>query len=195
MGDVSCEGMAHIQHFHDITTASTAETPCWAGLNYDAELSSKEVRAADRAARGRRREGPASCSSAPYADWLGSLMPDPADHEWLLGSSFPEPLAATYTQPIRPQNPAAAAVPRTFVYCTEDKAAGEPVHQHRKPAPVGSGLALHRVAGQQNASQSRCELPWIGWSLHRLVTRMDSCRRTPCRGNRPRVAIAWRRRP
>ena len=69
--------------------------------------------------------GLASCSSAPYADWLGSLMPDPADREWLLGRLVPQPLA-TYTQPIRLPNPAAAAVHRTFVYCTEDKEAGDP---------------------------------------------------------------------
>jgi hypothetical protein len=27
----------------------------------------------------------------------------------------------------------------------------------------------------------RSELHWVGWSLHRLETRMDSCRRTPPR--------------
>lgn len=40
-----------------------------------------------------------------------------------------------------------------------------------------------------------CESPWVGWSLHRLETRMDSCRRTPPRGSRPRVATAPTRRP
>jgi hypothetical protein len=41
----------------------------------------------------------------------------------------------------------------------------------------------------------RGELHWVGWSLHRLETRMDSCRRTPPRGSRPHVATALRKRP
>ena len=41
---------------------------------------------------------------------------------------MPQPLA-TYTQPIRLGNPAAAAVPRAFVFCTEGKedAAVDPI--------------------------------------------------------------------
>lgn len=36
---------------------------------------------------------------------------------------------------------------------------------------------------------------WVGWSLHRLETRMYSCRRTPPRASRPRVVTALKRRP
>jgi hypothetical protein len=57
-------------------------------------------------------------------DWLVSLMPDPADAAWLLAKLVPQPLA-TYTQPIRLGNPAAAKVPRAFVFCTEGKDAGD----------------------------------------------------------------------
>ena len=56
----------------------------------------------------------------PYLEWLRSLTPDPADQAWLLAKLVPQPLA-TYTQPIRLGNPAAAAVPRAFVFCTEGK--------------------------------------------------------------------------
>lgn len=83
--------------------------------SYDAELSSEDVRVADRAA--------ADAAGMPgfllvdlYVEWLGSLMPDAADREWLL---------ATYTQPIRLGHPAAVAVPRIFVLCTEGKEAGD----------------------------------------------------------------------
>jgi len=92
--------------------------------SYDAELSSEEVRAADRAAADAAGR-PGFVLVGPYADWLGSLMPDPADREWLLRKLVPQPLA-TDTQPIRLLNPAAAAVPCTFVYSTENKEAGDP---------------------------------------------------------------------
>jgi pimeloyl-ACP methyl ester carboxylesterase len=87
--------------------------------SYDAELSPEEVRAGDRAAA-ETAGMPGFLLVDPYADWLGSLMPDPADREWLLGKLVPQPLA-TYTQPIRLGNPAAAAIPRAFIFCTEGK--------------------------------------------------------------------------
>jgi pimeloyl-ACP methyl ester carboxylesterase len=87
--------------------------------SYDAELSSEDVRAADRTAAAAAGM-PGFIFVAPYVDWLGSLIPDPADGAWLLGKLVPQPLA-TYTQPIRVGNPAAAAVPRAFVFCTEGK--------------------------------------------------------------------------
>ncbi|WP_460807533.1 GIY-YIG nuclease family protein, partial [Nocardioides salsibiostraticola] len=37
---------------------------------------------------------------------------------------------------------------------------------------------------------STCESPWVGWSLHRFETRMDSCRKTTPRASRLRVATA-----
>jgi hypothetical protein len=45
----------------------------------------------------------------------------------LFAKFLPQPLT-TYTQPIRLGNPAAAAIPRAFIFCTEDKgdAAGDP---------------------------------------------------------------------
>ena len=91
--------------------------------SYDAELPSEEVRAADRAAA-EAAGMPGFLLVDPYAEWLGSLTSDPSDREWLLAKLVPQPLA-TYTQPIQLGNPAAAAVPHTFVFCTEGKDAGD----------------------------------------------------------------------
>jgi pimeloyl-ACP methyl ester carboxylesterase len=91
--------------------------------SYDAEHSSEGVRAADRAAA-EAAGMPGFLVVEPYADWLASLTLDPADRDWLLAKLVPQPLA-TYTQPIRLGNPAAAEVPRTFVSCTEGKEAGD----------------------------------------------------------------------
>ena len=86
---------------------------------YDAEGSSEEVRGADRAAA--EAAGMSGFLVVdPYLEWLRSLMPDPSDQAWLIAKLMPQPLA-TYTQPIRVANPAAAAVPRAFVFCTEGK--------------------------------------------------------------------------
>ena len=56
----------------------------------------------------------------PYAEWIRGLTPDPADQAWLFEKFRPQPLA-TYTQPIRLGNPAAAALSRAFIFCTEGK--------------------------------------------------------------------------
>ena len=56
----------------------------------------------------------------PYAEWIRGLTPDPADQAWLFAKLRPQPLA-TYTQPIRLGNPAAAALSRAFIFCTEGK--------------------------------------------------------------------------
>jgi pimeloyl-ACP methyl ester carboxylesterase len=87
--------------------------------SYDAEPSPAEARATDRAAA-EAAGMPGFLPVAPYADWLGSMMPDPHDRAWVFAKLVPQPLA-TCTQPIRLGNPAAAAVPRVFVFCTEGK--------------------------------------------------------------------------
>ena len=76
---------------------------------YDAELSSEEVRAADRAAA-EAAGMPGFLVVDPYADWLRSLMPDPADRAWLFAKLVPQPLA-TYTQPIRLGEPGGCGGP------------------------------------------------------------------------------------
>jgi pimeloyl-ACP methyl ester carboxylesterase len=88
---------------------------------YDAERISQDLRAVDREAA-EAAGMPGFLVVEPYADWLRSLTLDPADWEWLFTRLVPQPLA-TYTQPIRLENPAGAAVPRAFVFCTEGKEA------------------------------------------------------------------------
>ena len=96
-----------------------ANVPADGENSYDAELCSEEARDADRdAAEGAGMPG--FLVIDPYADWIRSLTPEPADQAWLFAKLVPQPLA-TYTQPIRLGNPAAAAIPRAFVFCTEVK--------------------------------------------------------------------------
>ena len=52
--------------------------------------------------------------------FITGLIEDPADAEWFVSKLAPHPLAA-WTQPIELGNPAAAALPRTFVFFTEGK--------------------------------------------------------------------------
>jgi pimeloyl-ACP methyl ester carboxylesterase len=96
-----------------------ANVPADGEDSYDAEPSPAGARAADRAAA--ETVGmPGFLVIDGYAEWIRSLTPEPADQEWLFGKLVPQPLA-TLTQPVRLGNPAAAAVPRVFVRCTEGK--------------------------------------------------------------------------
>ncbi len=92
--------------------------------SYDAELSSEEVRAADRSSA-EAAGMPGFLVIDPYVEWIRSLTPDPADQAWMFAKFLPQPLAS-YTQPIRLGSPAAAAVPRAFIFCTEDKGDDDP---------------------------------------------------------------------
>jgi pimeloyl-ACP methyl ester carboxylesterase len=63
---------------------------------------------------------PGFFTHAPAAAWLAESMPDPEVRAWVLANFTPQPMA-TYTQPLALANPAAARVPRTFIFCTEGK--------------------------------------------------------------------------
>jgi pimeloyl-ACP methyl ester carboxylesterase len=94
-----------------------AAVPADGETGYDAEGYGPEDVAADRtdaAAAGR----PGFQVVDRYAEWIRALTPDPADQAWLFARLVPQPLA-TCTQPLRIGNPAAAALPRAFVFCTE----------------------------------------------------------------------------
>jgi pimeloyl-ACP methyl ester carboxylesterase len=61
-------------------------------------------------------------------EFVRGLTKDPADEEWLLAKLTPQPMAVS-AQPIKLGNPAAAALPRAFILCTEGRgsAADDPV--------------------------------------------------------------------
>ena len=65
---------------------------------------------------------------AGVEECVRALTKDPADVDWLLAKLAPQPMAAA-AQPIKLGNPAAAALPRAFVLCTEGRgtAAEDPV--------------------------------------------------------------------
>lgn len=61
---------------------------------------------------------------AGVADFIRSMTNDPADAEWMLSKFAPQPVAASI-QPIVLDNPLAAALPRAFIFCTEEKGTAE----------------------------------------------------------------------
>ena len=61
---------------------------------------------------------------AGVEEFVKGMVEDPADAGWVLPKLAPHPLAA-WTQPIRLGNPAAAALPRAFVFCTEQKGSAD----------------------------------------------------------------------
>jgi pimeloyl-ACP methyl ester carboxylesterase len=70
-------------------------------------------------------------------DAIQSLTKDPADAAWLLERLVPQPMA-TESQPITLGNPAAAALPRAFIFCTEEKGTPEEDPLARVAAQVRS---------------------------------------------------------
>lgn len=85
----------------------------------EAELTSPEEVAA-LAASGEAVGLPGFFTHAGGAGWLAATMPDPQVRAWVLAHFTPQPMA-TYTQPLALTNPAAASLPRTFIFCTEGK--------------------------------------------------------------------------
>ena len=139
-----------------------ADVPVDGDNGYDAELCSEEVRAADRAAAEAAGK-PGFIVVDPYIEWLGALMPDPSDRAWLLPKLVQQPLA-TYTQPIRLGNPAAATVPRVFILCTEGKGDAEedPVVRTANRVRETSGWRYHELADTHmapiNSPQATAEM-------------------------------------
>jgi pimeloyl-ACP methyl ester carboxylesterase len=56
----------------------------------------------------------------PAREWLAASMPDPEVRAWVLENFTPHPMA-TYNQPLSLGNPAAADIPRTYIFCSEGK--------------------------------------------------------------------------
>lgn len=66
-----------------------ANVPIDGDNSYDVDRSSEEVRASDRAAA----PLPGFLVVDPYLEWLTSLLPDPADCEWVFSKLVPQPIA------------------------------------------------------------------------------------------------------
>jgi pimeloyl-ACP methyl ester carboxylesterase len=102
-----------------------ADVPANGESGYDAELYSAEARAAD-VASGIEAGLPGFFTVEPYREWIEAMVPEPAHRAWLFTYFTPQSLA-TYTQPIQlgikdlESNPAADALPRAFIFCTEGK--------------------------------------------------------------------------
>jgi pimeloyl-ACP methyl ester carboxylesterase len=57
-------------------------------------------------------------------EFLRGMTKDPADADWLISKFTPQPLAAS-SQPIQLGNPKAAELPRSYIFCTEEKGTAE----------------------------------------------------------------------
>lgn len=61
---------------------------------------------------------------AGVADFIQAMIKDPADAEWYVAKMTPQPMAVS-AQSIKLGNPTAAALPRAFIFCSEEKGAAE----------------------------------------------------------------------
>lgn len=95
----------------------------------DAEGTTAEE-AAEMEASGIAAGLPGFFTHEPAAGWLAASMLDPAVSAWVLANFTPQPLA-TYTQPLSLTNPAAASLPRTYIFCTEGKGTASNDHSVR----------------------------------------------------------------
>jgi pimeloyl-ACP methyl ester carboxylesterase len=67
-------------------------------------------------------------------DYVRQMVSDEADQAWLLERFVPQPFAAL-AQPVALRNPAAAAIPRTYVRCTEEAEPEEPYVARARTQP------------------------------------------------------------
>ncbi|MDQ2653612.1 MAG: alpha/beta fold hydrolase [Chloroflexota bacterium] len=100
----------------------------------DAEGTSAEE-AADLEASGIVAGLPGFFTHEPSVGWLAASMPKPEVRAWVLANFTPQPMA-TYTQPLTLTNPAAARIPRTFIFCSEGKGDASNDHSVRTLARV-----------------------------------------------------------
>jgi pimeloyl-ACP methyl ester carboxylesterase len=84
---------------------------------YDCDRASEDDRAADQAAG--EAAGTPGYWPVPV-DYMRAQIADETDRAWILARMTPHPLAA-FAQPVQLQNPAALALPRAYIFCTEGK--------------------------------------------------------------------------
>jgi pimeloyl-ACP methyl ester carboxylesterase len=83
------------------------------------------------------------------ADWIRANTSPEADPEWIIARMTPHPLA-TFSQPLRLANPKAAALPRTFLFCTEGKDEGWTLTQIAARLRTAPGWRYRDVAADHN---------------------------------------------
>ena len=79
-----------------------------------------------------------------------ALIADEADAAWVVARMTPHPLA-TLTQPLRLGNPAASALPRAFIYCSEGKTAGDSMERFAARLRADPGWRYREVAANHAA--------------------------------------------
>jgi hypothetical protein len=78
------------------------------------------------------------------------MVPDETDRAWLLERFVPQPFAAL-AQPVALRNPAAAAIPRTYVRCTEGADPDEPEEPYVTRARTQPGWDYRELAANHFA--------------------------------------------
>src|SRR5215204_6402449 len=87
--------------------------------HYDAQGFTDEVIGADYRA-GAEAGMPGFDAITPgLEEWIRGSLKDPAVADWVLSKLVPQSLL-TWLQPVRLGNPAAAALPRVYIFCTKD---------------------------------------------------------------------------
>jgi pimeloyl-ACP methyl ester carboxylesterase len=81
---------------------------------------------------------------------LEARVPDDADRAWMVARIVPHPIA-TFAQPIRLRNPAAARLPRAYVLCTEGRDPDGPEPAFLRRARSDPGWRFREVAANHLA--------------------------------------------
>jgi pimeloyl-ACP methyl ester carboxylesterase len=78
---------------------------------------------------------------AGVEEFIRSLTKDPADVDWLLAKLAPQPMAVSTTT-LNLGDPAAAALPRAYVLCTEGREPGDPFVEQLQSDPAWQVVEL-----------------------------------------------------
>jgi pimeloyl-ACP methyl ester carboxylesterase len=123
-----------------------AVVPADGQSEYDADSDVEARHAAEREAEA---AGTPGFQPVP-GEYLRARVPDDADLAWLLSKMVPHPIA-TFAQPVRLHNPAAEAIPPTFVFCTEGKEVGFQTIQTAKQLRADPGWRNREIAANHLA--------------------------------------------